>query len=117
MLVGRQATKVSGERLLAMLLTLASEVWFLRERLAALEAIGVRQGSLSAGELDAYELTPDEQAALAGQRREFMGSLFRAVQESAAARQPARRAARASRAGSRTRKKRNKQAPRTRRRE
>jgi len=69
------------DRVVDMVVTLASEVWTLRERIAALEAIGIRQGSLSGGELDAYEFSPDEALRLARERRDFMESLFRTLQE------------------------------------
>jgi hypothetical protein len=71
------------DRFVDLVVTLASEVWSLRERLAALEAIGVRQGSLSGGELDAYEFSPEEAVRLASERRDFMENLFRALQEQA----------------------------------
>lgn len=80
------------DKLLAMLLTLSSEVWALRERLAAWEAIAMRKGVLLAKELDAYEFTTDEQAVLAEQRRDFIASLFRMLEEPSTAKP--RRAAR-----------------------
>lgn len=71
----------AADKLLAMLLTLSSEVWSMRERLAAWEAIALRKGMLLDKELDAYEFTTDEQTALAEQRREFVASLFRMLEE------------------------------------
>jgi hypothetical protein len=56
-------------------------VWTLRERLAALEAIQVRQGSLAAGEVDAHDFSPEDEAHLAALRKEFIDSLFRVLQE------------------------------------
>ena len=82
---------VMKDRFADLVVTLASEVWSLRERIAALEAIGIRQGSLSGGELDAYEFSPEEAIRLASERRDFMENLFRALQEQApskAARRP-----------------------------
>ncbi len=80
------------DKVLNMVVTLASEVWTLRERLAAMEAIGVRQGALSAGELDEFEFTPEQDARLALDRKDFIENLFRVLQEqadTAAARKPA----------------------------
>jgi hypothetical protein len=71
---------VMKDRIVDIVVTLASEVWSLRERIAALEAIGIRQGSLSGGELDAYEFSPDEATRFAGERRDFMENLFSALQ-------------------------------------
>jgi hypothetical protein len=69
------------DKILNMMVTLAGEVWALRERLAAMEAIGVRQGSLSATEVDDYEFSPEQDERLAGARKEFIESLFRVLEE------------------------------------
>jgi len=69
------------DKLLNMLVVLGSEVWTLRERLAALEAIQIRQGGLAAGELDAHEFSVEDEARLAAERKEFIDSLFRILQE------------------------------------
>ncbi|MBM4213858.1 MAG: hypothetical protein FJ179_09100 [Gammaproteobacteria bacterium] len=69
------------DKLLNMLVVLGSEVWTLRERLAALEAIQIRQGGLAAGELDAHEFSAEDESRLAAERKEFIDSLFRILQE------------------------------------
>ncbi|MEZ5500453.1 MAG: hypothetical protein R3E77_13635 [Steroidobacteraceae bacterium] len=69
------------DKLLNMTVTLASEVWVLRERLAALEAIGVEQGSLAAGAVDSYEFDAAAEARLGALRKEFIDSLFRILAE------------------------------------
>jgi hypothetical protein len=71
----------ASDTILSMVVTLSSEVWALRERLAALEAVQVRKGALSAGEIDGYEFTPDQEDVLAADRKEFIDSLFRALNE------------------------------------
>ena len=82
------------DKILNMVVVLASEVWTLRERLAAMEALQVRQGSLGAGEIDAFDFGPEDDARLAGERKEFIDGLFRVLQEQVeeakarAARQP-----------------------------
>ncbi len=68
------------DKILAMVVVLGSEVWTLRERLAALEAIQVRQGSLASGELDAHDFSPEDETRLAGERKEFIDNLFRVLQ-------------------------------------
>ena len=68
------------DKVLNMVVVLGSEVWTLRERLAALEAIQVRQGSLASGELDAHDFSPEDETRLAGERKEFIDSLFRVLQ-------------------------------------
>jgi hypothetical protein len=69
------------DKVLNMVVTLGSEVWALRERLAALEAIQTRQGSLAADEVDNYEFTPDQESLLAAERKEFLDNLFRVLQQ------------------------------------
>lgn len=69
------------DKLLNMVVMLGSEVWTLRERLAAIESIQTRRGGLAAGEVDAYEFSADEEARLAGLRKEFIDGLFRVLQE------------------------------------
>ena len=68
------------DKILNMVVVLGSEVWTLRERLAALEAIQVRQGSLASGELDAHDFSPEDETRLAGERKEFIDCLFRVLQ-------------------------------------
>lgn len=89
------------DKILNMVVVLGSEVWTLRERLAAFEAIQVRQGGLAAGEIDAFDFSPEQEAKLAGERKEFIDSLFRILQEQveeargrAARAKPARKPAR-----------------------
>lgn len=69
------------DKILNMVVVLGGEVWALRERLAALEAIQVRQGSLAVGEIDAHEFSAEDEARLAASRKEFIDSLFRVLQE------------------------------------
>jgi len=69
------------DKVLNMVVTLGSEVWALRERLAALEAIQVRRGQLGQDEVDVYEFTPEQEARLAADRKEFIDNLFRILQE------------------------------------
>ena len=69
------------DKVLNMVVTLGSEVWALRERLAALEAIHVGRGQLGGDEVDGYEFTPEQEARLAADRKEFIDNLFRILQE------------------------------------
>lgn len=69
------------DKLLNMVVMLGSEVWTLRERLAAIEAIQVRRGGLAAGEVDTHEFSADDEARLTSLRKEFIDGLFRVLQE------------------------------------
>lgn len=66
----------SVDQLLAVVLTLSGEVWALRERLMALEAIASRKGLALLEELEKYEFTEEEERRVAGLRKEFLASLF-----------------------------------------
>jgi hypothetical protein len=83
-----------------MLLTLSSEVWSLRERLAAWEAVASRQGLLPQGAVDRCEFTADEEARLLEQRRDFMASLFSVLEMPSPRRRVQRRVRRARRTAS-----------------
>jgi hypothetical protein len=69
------------DKVLNMVVTLGSEVWALRERLAALEAVQVKRGQLGSDEVDAYDFTPEQESRLAADRKEFIDNLFRILQE------------------------------------
>jgi hypothetical protein len=62
-----------------MLLTLSGEVWSLRERLAAWEALAMQQALLPQDAVDSYEFTAEQEARLAVQRRDFVAGLFSAL--------------------------------------
>lgn len=87
------------DKVLNMTITLASEVWALRERLSAMEAVQVRQGALSPGEIDDYEFTTEQEERLGAERREFIANLFRVLQEQVEAAAEKSAAARAHVAG------------------
>lgn len=81
------------DKVFNMVVTLAGEVWILRERLAAMEAVQVAGGSLKKGQIDAHEFDAADEATLAGQRKEFIDNLFRILEEQVEqARQRARKA-------------------------
>lgn len=86
------------DRVLAMLLTLSGEVWALRERLAAWEAVAAQHGLAQSLDVNSYQFTPAQEAQLAEQRREFLGNLFRALEAAprAKGRRKKRRSSRAS---------------------
>lgn len=69
------------DKVLAMLLTLASEVWGLRERMAALEAVAAERGMPLEQEVERYEFSDAQMAKLAELRNAFVGELFRILNE------------------------------------
>ncbi|MGA1296840.1 MAG: hypothetical protein ACO3X1_16155, partial [Burkholderiaceae bacterium] len=72
------------DKILNMVVVLGSEVWTLRERLAAMEAIQVKRRQLKAGEIDQFDFSAEDEARLVAERKEFIDSLFRVLQEQVA---------------------------------
>lgn len=77
-------------RLFDLVLQMATELHVTRQRLRALEALLVRNGSLAGGAVDGFVPLPDEQQVLDHQRDEFMGRLLRILTESGPAEHPLR---------------------------
>ncbi len=92
-------TDPATDKILNMVVTLASEVWSLRERLAAMQAIGEARGTFRAGEVDAFEFSQPQEAQLAGERKEFIENLFRVLGEPAQSSAAAPRARRTGKTG------------------
>jgi hypothetical protein len=72
------------DKVLNMVVVLGSEVWTLRERLAAMEAIQIKRRQLKSDEIDQFEFSAEDEARLASERKEFIDSLFRILQEQVA---------------------------------
>jgi hypothetical protein len=64
------------DRVLGVAMTLAAEVWVLRDRLRALEALLTASGQLAPGALDAYAPSAEETAAIAQDRDSFVTALM-----------------------------------------
>jgi len=64
------------DRVLGVAMTLAAEVWVLRDRVRALEALLVAGGQLVPGALDAYAPSADEAEAIAKDREAFTAALM-----------------------------------------
>jgi hypothetical protein len=80
------------DKVLNMVVTLASEVWALRERVLAMETIGAARGAFKAGEVDSFDFPADVEQRLASERKEFIENLFRILGEGVA--QPIKKPAR-----------------------
>jgi len=79
------------DKLLAMVLTLASEVWLLRERFAVIETLAGKHGVPIDREVEDYEFTEAQAERLAKLRNEFIGNLFRILNQPVATSSPASR--------------------------
>jgi hypothetical protein len=64
------------DRLLAMVMTLATELHVARDRLATLELVLEKSGHLTPGALDGFSPTPEQAAKLAADRQAFAQELM-----------------------------------------
>jgi hypothetical protein len=64
------------DRVLGVAMTLAADVWVLRDRLRALEALLAARGQLESGALDAYVPSAEEAEAIAKERDAFVAALM-----------------------------------------
>jgi hypothetical protein len=69
------------DKLVSMLLALSGEVWVLRERLAAVEGVAAAKRAFTTEEIEGYEFSPEELQRLGAMRSEFIGNLFRVLEE------------------------------------
>ncbi|MGI5330614.1 hypothetical protein [Actinomadura nitritigenes] len=70
---------VAMDGLFNALMEVASEMWVLRDRFAALEELLAERGSVTRADLDAHQPGPDAAARLAAERRAFLERLLEAV--------------------------------------
>lgn len=64
------------DRAAGMIMTLAAEVWVLRDRLTAMQRLLEQQGALPPGALDAWQPDDATAAALDADRRDFVRHLM-----------------------------------------
>ena len=64
------------DRLLGVVFNLAMEVQVLRDRLASMEMVLVRGGTIAEGELDSFRPNASQDAALAAESRAFVADLL-----------------------------------------
>jgi hypothetical protein len=69
------------DKLVSMLLALSGEVWVLRERLAAVEGVAAAKRAFTTEDVEGYEFSPSELQRLGAMRGEFIGNLFRVLDE------------------------------------
>ena len=67
------------DELVSITMGLAQELWAVRERLAAVEALG--KAGISTAAVEAYEFSEEERAALDRERREFIDRIYFVLRE------------------------------------
>ena len=68
------------DELVSITMGLAQELWAVKERLAAIEALG--KAGISTAAVEAYEFSDAERAALEQERREFIDRIYFVLRES-----------------------------------
>jgi hypothetical protein len=64
---------------MAMMMTIAAELYVCRDRVKALEALLVERGVLAEGDVDNFEPSPEDRARLAAERDAFVEALLSQV--------------------------------------
>ena len=67
------------DELVSITMGLAQELWAVRERLAAVEALG--KAGISTAAVEAYEFSDEERVALDRERREFIDRIYFVLRE------------------------------------
>ena len=67
------------DELVSITMGLAQELWAVRERLAAVEALG--KTGISTADVEAYDFSDDERAALDRERKEFIERIYFVLRE------------------------------------
>ena len=67
------------DELVSITMGLAQELWAVKERLAAVEALG--KAGISTAAVEAYEFSEEERAALDRERKEFIDRIYFVLRE------------------------------------
>ena len=67
------------DRAVAMIMTLAAELWVIKDRLRGLEVLLAERGMLPDGSLDHYEASAAEKDRMDAERRAYAAELMRCV--------------------------------------
>ena len=83
-----EGVRAFDEQVLAMIVSLTSEVAVLRARLDAAERLLVASGALAPGAVDGFDPAPDAAAARDAERQALIRKVFRPLTEAAASEAP-----------------------------
>ena len=73
------------DELVSISLTMAQELWVVKERLAVFEAIAAKKGLVLADEIENFEFTPDQRSAVEDEKRGFLDRIYFTLREQAEA--------------------------------
>jgi len=69
------------DELVSICMTLAQELWVVKERLATLEAAAAKKGVLLDDDVEKFAFTPDQQAVLDEEKKQFIDRVFFTLRE------------------------------------
>jgi hypothetical protein len=73
------------DELVSISLTMAQELWVVKERLAVFEAIAAKKGLVLSDEVENFEFTPEQRAAVDEEKRGFLDRIYFTLREQAEA--------------------------------
>ena len=73
----------ANDRIIAMMMSLVTEVWVMRERLDSVEALAAQKGLFLEEELERFEPDPERAEERERMRQEFLDRIFYIFQEEA----------------------------------
>jgi hypothetical protein len=73
------------DELVSISMTLAQELWVVKERLATVEAAAAKKGVVLADEVEGFAFTPEQRAALEAEKKAFIDRIFFTLREQAEA--------------------------------
>jgi hypothetical protein len=69
------------DELVSICLTLAQELWVVKERLATVEAAAAKKGVILGDDVEGYAFTPDQRAVLEDEKAKFIDRIFFTLRE------------------------------------
>jgi hypothetical protein len=73
------------DELVSICMTLAQELWVVKERLATVEAAAAKKGVLLDEEVEGYAFTPEQRAVVDDEKKQFIDRVFFTLREQAEA--------------------------------
>jgi hypothetical protein len=73
------------DELVSICMTLAQELWVVKERLATVEALAAKKGVILGEEVEGYAFTPEQRAIVDDEKKQFIDRVFFTLREQAEA--------------------------------
>lgn len=69
------------DELVSICMTLAQELWVVKERLATVEAAAAKKGVMLGDEIEGYAFTPEQHAIVEDEKKQFIDRVFFTLRE------------------------------------